>query len=142
MYGFDLDGVISPDIVWPGSVDALLLARDLVCPLFVPSMPFCICTARPPCDEETTMKWLERYNITPEYVKFGKYSFVDEEHLNDTDFNLSGAVRHKSECINEDLRITKFFESDLEQANGIRELVRDGVEVIHFATWITDNMKG
>jgi hypothetical protein len=140
MIGYDLDGVIAPDIEWMRSEEIFRECQSSVCPLFIPPRPFCIITARCPEDEDKTMRWLDKYDIRPKYVKFGRYSnpisnIPEKKDIHS--FGLNSAINHKIESLEEDPNIHMFLESNPKQAEAIKNGVkRSNVIVYHYASWL------
>jgi len=133
--GFDLDGVICPDVEWDGDISDEGIARlhklrDQIYPIFYPNGDFILITGRPTDDEIVTRKWLNKHQIGP--LKVHHY-----EKEKDT-WNTDKVIYHKARwishysCQDEKYRMTCFVESDWLQVQELKKIIN--IPVYHFAT--------
>ena len=141
--GYDLDGVICPDICWDGSIsddviDKLFEIRNALPPIFKPSGEFVIITGRPSIDFDRSNPWLERNNIHPIYTH---YLIVDK-----TKWSNDMAIQHKASWINyysmhdSKYKMIKYFESDKEQTLELQKLC--SIPIYCFPDFISMHSKG
>jgi hypothetical protein len=120
--GYDLDGIICPEVDLPFIIKrfdfAWRLIRSFQKPLFRPLSPlYPIVTGRPQRDAESTLKWLEKYGITnPVYFNQG-----DPTRLRDV-------VQTKINAI-QVCDMYRFYESDPTQVNMLKQALPT-VEII------------
>lgn len=128
MIGYDLDGVLGPDIIIKGNLGELLRIRDQnLKPLFNPPGEWVLITGRPIEDRKSTTKWiLDNFENPP----------VKIYHKNES---LDTAAEYKASVINKipDLRL--FIESDESQVEYLTQ--NTIVKIIHYSTMMEDILK-
>lgn len=114
--GYDLDGVLCPDIDLNRlnqelTLQAVIDARQALVPMFRPESPFVVITGRPGVDKPLTVEWLRHYFKDVDYQLFhnrgGPMSKMDSAHFK------SGLILS--------LGLTLFIESDEEIARLMRQ---------------------
>lgn len=139
--GFDLDGVICPDVRWDGDVSEdgikrLHNLRDNIYPIFVPHCDFVIITGRPEEDKERTMAWLEKNHIYPLDIHFLK--------IDKTKWDIDTVVKHKSKWINHYIYYDNlydmncFIESDVRQTYDIATEINNEIPIYMFSDYIDE----
>lgn len=135
--GYDMDGVLISDLTldWknPAIIKEIENIRMACHPIFRPLDPFVIITGRPITEEIHTVEWLETYGVKPRQIFFNMSGSFDK----------SDVIKHKANTINKinlgnSIKITKFIESDIEQAVGIQKLVN--IPVLHFSQFVADEL--
>jgi hypothetical protein len=132
--GFDLDGVIFPDIEYDwrnGEFEGLLAIRNHMMPIFKPTGLFFIITGRPEVDRGYTTDWLVKYGISPVALFMNPVDKLDQNNY------FEDVVSHKSNTINrlcKEYHLVRYVESDINQANEIRK--RTTIPVIHFMDYV------
>lgn len=129
--GFDLDGVLCPDIDldWdkPGfDFSYLFDLRMKLPPMFVPQGRYTIITGRPFDDKKHTEEWMKKFNLHPVDIRFNPKDPVDWRVV----------AQHKVDTIME-LRysLTLFVESSHKQVEYIRQQVHH-IPIYHFSDFV------
>lgn len=141
--GFDLDGVICPDIRWEGDtsyegIKRLHDLRDNFYPIFYPHSNYVIITGRPIDDKDRTFEWLNKNRLTPIDVHFLD---IKKENWNEHD-----VIKHKSYWINYYLtydnkyNMVSFVESDLKQVYDIVSEIDNEIPVYHFSDFVVNSL--
>ena len=125
---FDLDGVLVPDcdqIPFIKSLDDFYGLTMYMKPLFNPSGPYAIITARPASHRSTTWTWCNRHLIELPNRLF-------HECLDET----PGAYKEK--ILNDNPNIQTYVESDEGIVKYLRNNVKTGCEIIFFDEYISN----
>lgn len=133
--GFDLDGVICPDVEWDGDVSEEGIARlhalrAQIYPIFYPNGDFVIITGRPVADKDVTKWWLDKHQMGP--LKVHHYENDKET------WNTEKVIYHKSKwinyysCMSKDYVMTCFVESDWLQVEELKKV--STIPIYHFGT--------
>lgn len=135
MIGYDLDGVICPEVYFDikiMSLDELFNIRDLVLANFIPKKDSIIITGRPESDRDRTVKWLTKNNIVVDDIIFKP---------NECPFSFDAIVKHKCDTINRlfSKGLEMFIESEEKQVNYLSKYCI--VPIYHFASIINDSIK-
>lgn len=137
MIGFDLDGVLVPDLAfdkWDEKYNAF--RNENLVPIFQPNQDFIIITGRPLCDKFITDEWVyTHFNNNPFFT--GCFFGVPIERANNYDY----VARFKAKMIDW-FRVEKYFESSLSQTNLIKELIKTEAKIFHWETIINEKIYG
>jgi hypothetical protein len=131
--GFDLDGILTPDVkAGEGFHDVLKYRDDLFVPLFKPQGEWCIITGRPGMDKACTEEWAKQSFIDnpPFRIYHDPMMSVENAQLVDV------AVEHKKKWIKFS-HIEVYFESSIEQVRELRRVVKPArCEIVHWGSFV------
>lgn len=136
MKGFDLDGILIPDMdTKSGDCETLLRTRNDYFPIFYPKGKWCIISGRPyEIDNVLTHKWAEYYFSGNPPISIHLGATVK------TMFNPIIVAQYKW-LMCKKLNITAFFESSNIQVKIMKRLdIHNEIKIHHWATFINNSI--
>ena len=130
MIGYDIDGVLQPDIKFDNITELLDLlevrAKNWI-PLFEPKGDYIMITGRPIEDKAKTNTWIGKYFDNPPNYLF---------HGNP---NIEKGAEYKLKVLKNCPNIKVFIESDIKQVKFLQDNLPDR-NIIHYATFIKEKL--
>lgn len=131
MIGYDIDGILAPDIVFNESMfgEVEEVRTYWMKPLFIPEGEYVLITGRPACDAVNTMRWVDHFfrDNTPQSVYHDNVDPLKPE-------------LYKMKVLKDNPSIDIFIESDFETTQFLRRQLKNKCLIIHYATMVRQSI--